>query len=385
MTVRLVVVVRRLSFADGIGGLERAAGEHARSLAERGVPVTIVTDRRSMRGDPPAGIDVLDVPWPRFDRYKALSTFGLAYQLWVTRVAKALATSGNGRGVLHLHGASAGVLRHRAIQDAFPTTIVNPHGMEEFGRFSLLRVPNRLFTRHLARGSAHARWVIATDAGLQDAVTRNLRVPPERVALIPNAVDVDALRALDAGGTRPAEFTIVSVGRLVHNKGFDLLADALARPDVREALPEGYRWRHYGSGPDAERIVAKAHAARVPLEIASGRSDAEVQTAVAGASLFVQPSRYEGSSLTTLEAMAHGRLIVGTPVGGIPDKIEDGVTGILAEAATADAIGDALQRAMGSDPETLGTNARALVDGRFSLAAAADAYLALYEQDGAVG
>lgn len=67
----------------------------------------------------------------------------------------------------------------------------------------------------------------------------------------------------------------------------------------------------------------------VSLRIIENASDIEVQNGLYTCDVFIQPSRYEGSSLTTLEAMVHGCLIVATPVGGIPDKIVNQHTGFV--------------------------------------------------------
>jgi glycosyltransferase involved in cell wall biosynthesis len=115
----------------------------------------------------------------------------------------------------------------------------------------------------------------------------------------------------------------------------------------------------------------------VDLDIRERRTDAEVQATLASADLFVQPSRYEGSSLTTLEAMAHGLKVVATPVGGIPDKVQDGHNGILAKSATSGAIAAAIVRGI-AQPAELGAQARATVLERFSSQAAQASYAGLY-------
>jgi glycosyltransferase involved in cell wall biosynthesis len=69
----------------------------------------------------------------------------------------------------------------------------------------------------------------------------------------------------------------------------------------------------------------------------------------AQAHLFVHATRYEGSSLVTLEAMAHRLPVVATRAGGIPDKVKDGDTGWLVPPGDVDALAAALQKAT-SDP-----------------------------------
>ncbi len=73
-------------------------------------------------------------------------------------------------------------------------------------------------------------------------------------------------------------------------------------------------------------------------------SDADMQSLVSLADLFLNPTLYEGSSLVTLEAMSHGCAIVATRAGGIPDKIEEAVTGWLAEPGDAGSLAEAIRR-----------------------------------------
>jgi glycosyltransferase involved in cell wall biosynthesis len=96
----------------------------------------------------------------------------------------------------------------------------------------------------------------------------------------------------------------------------------------------------------------------------------------------VHPTRYEGSSLVTLEAMAHRRAIVASRAGGLPDKIQDGVNGWLVEPGNdgelARAIGEAL-----STPARLsamGKESRRILESRFAWTALADEHIALYDE-----
>lgn len=373
---RLAVCLRGISFSDGVGGMERAAGQHLRLMVSAGMDVTLFAPGRFVAGSPPHGVDVVDVAWPGWNRGSGSPLFGLAYRVWTKRLARALSASVRSGDLVHFHGATANAIPglERAV------TVANPHGMEEFGRASVSRLPNRLVLRRMSRRAREADAVIATDDRLVPRVVQNIGVSPDRIAVIPNAVDLRALEDLaeKRGLSEASEFTIVSIGRLVDNKGYDLLAHALAQPEVLHALPANWRWIHYGSGPRRQDLLEIA-GRLIPgrLEIRADRTDEEVQTTLAGASLFVQPSRYEGSSLTTLEAMAHGVTVVATPVGGIPDKVQDGVTGYLATEPSASALADALTRALNSD-RPVGFNARELVRTRFSEQAMADSYVELY-------
>jgi peptidoglycan/LPS O-acetylase OafA/YrhL/glycosyltransferase involved in cell wall biosynthesis len=376
----LAVAVRRIAFGDGVGGMERAASQHVEGMTRLGYSVTLYTPMASVAGSVPPGVAVVDVPWPAWNRSRRTPLYGLAYRVWTRTLAKVLLSAQPAPATIHFHAAAVGALWNRKLRLASPKSVVNTHGMEAFGSFSLLRVPNRIFLRRLLRGARSVDAVISTDESLRIASARNTGLPVDRVIVIPNSVDSDELNRLARGATAFDVFTIVTIGRIVHNKGYDLLATALAQPRVAATLPADFQWVHFGDGPERDRVVGLAVELGVSLSVKSGRSDQEVQQSLSVADLFIQPSRYEGSSLTTLEAMAHGRRIVGTRVGGIPDKIIDGETGTLADHADAEEIANAIVRAMSPGALRLGDAARIAVEARFSAVASASQYDKLYRQ-----
>ena len=139
------------------------------------------------------------------------------------------------------------------------------------------------------------------------------------------------------------EFTLgISVGRLEANKGFDHLIHALAGLHAKR-VP--WRWLFVGEGSLKEGLVALT----VELGIADhvlftgSLSDTELHSLYAMCDLFAHPTLYEGSSLVTLEAMAHGLAVVASAVGGIPDKVQDGETGWLVPPADEAPLTDRLQ------------------------------------------
>ena len=100
------------------------------------------------------------------------------------------------------------------------------------------------------------------------------------------------------------------------------------------------------------------------------------------ATLFVHPTLYEGSSLVTLEAMAHRRAVVATRAGGLPDKVKPGVNGWLVEPGDASALAGAISGAIGEPAQLsiLGQSSRAIVEREFSWDAAGRATIALYKE-----
>jgi len=98
------------------------------------------------------------------------------------------------------------------------------------------------------------------------------------------------------------------------------------------------------------------------------------------ATLFVHPTLYEGSSLVTLEAMAHRRAVIASAAGGLPDKVRPDINGWLVAPGEPSALAGAISGAV-SDPTRLdryGREGRAIVEREFSWRAAGDATVALY-------
>lgn len=374
------VAVRSVSFGSGRGGLERAAGMHIRLMAERNLSVVLHTDPRHVSGDVPTGVDLAPVYWPVSAPVLAKALSGPAYVIWCQRVAKSLLNVSKGPTIWHLHGAASGVLRLAGKHH--PPTVVHTHGMEEFGPLSLKTFPTRPFIRYLARAGARAEVLISTDPSLTPMVLRHMRVPEPKIRLVPNGVDVAALQALASQGAslRTAALAFVSVGRVVPNKGYDLWLEALVRLERSGDLPSNWEWIHFGSGTELAKLARRARQGLGGhVRFVERADDRTVQATLAAADLFVQPSRYEGSSLTVLEAMAHGVPVLGTPVGGIPDKVTDGKTGFLAKTATSQALADAARRALSAeDLREIGRAGQVWASAHRSAATIAEGYLEIY-------
>jgi len=149
-----------------------------------------------------------------------------------------------------------------------------------------------------------------------------------------------------------------------------------------EARP--WRWVVLGDGP--YRSMLETLAAELGLERHAhflGRvPDQEMHAWHEASTLFVHPTLYEGSSLVTLEAMAHRRAVVASAAGGIPDKIRPGVNGWLVMPGDPAALASTISGAL-SDSSRLahyGLKGREIVEREFSWAAAGDATVALYRE-----
>ncbi len=407
--LRVAVVSRAVYPLHGLGGLERSVYDLVRHLADAGVTVTLIT-RPPLPGPPVASaihpaVTIQLVPYRTFPFAGRRGTTALdrstAYPLFGERAGRAAWDLVSAGSVDLVHGFGASVLgfaRRRSRSTA--PLVLNPQGMEEFGGADpsgarLKRAAYFPLRQAVLACARAADCVIATDHALEPMVRAHLRVPPERVRVIPNALDlrvVDALaaaadgaRVRHAAGIPPRDAVMLSVGRLEENKGFHVLIAALAAlRDHAGLIAEGrWRWVLVGDGPFRGRLAAAVAAAGLTNHVLmAGRlPDPELHAWYEGADLFVHPTLYEGSSLVTLEAMAHRRAVVGTTAGGLPDKVRQGVTGWLVAPGDASALAAAISGALGQRERLpgMGLAGRASVEREFSWTAAVAATLRLYD------
>jgi glycosyltransferase involved in cell wall biosynthesis len=236
--------------------------------------------------------------------------------------------------------------------------------------------------------------VLATDRSLVDVVLRHLPVPRQRVPVVPNAIDLARVDRLAADAPRdlrerhaipPTAAVLLSVGRLEENKGYHVLAEALGSLASATVSPgaRDWRWVLVGDGPFRARLASLASARGVASRmIMPGRVDEPTLHGwYAAASAFVHPTLYEGSSLVTLEAMAHGRAVVATRAGGLPDKVNPGVTGWLVPPGDVRALAGAIREtlATGARLDDMGRAGRAVVEREFDWPAVTSRLLAIYD------
>jgi glycosyltransferase involved in cell wall biosynthesis len=186
-----------------------------------------------------------------------------------------------------------------------------------------------------------------------------LGAPPDRASLIPNGVDRATFHPRDRHEARrelglpEGEDVVVFVGRLAKEKGLRELMDAVS-PLAARRLGEGKRRVRFvfvGQGPMSDELTERAHEVTMAggpaaMMAVGERSHAEVARLVAAADVLTLPSWAEGTPNVVLEALASGRPVVATAVGGIVDLIRHGETGYLVAPREPGALVDALARAL---------------------------------------
>lgn len=175
---------------------------------------------------------------------------------------------------------------------------------------------------------------------------------------------------------------LLCLGRLSPEKGFDLAIEAFARLRGRFARA---RLVIAGVGPQEKSLQQQAEAlgVRAAVEFAGPVRGEQVSQLINACTAMLVPSRCrEGFGLVAIEAAQMARPVVATRLGGLPEVIADGETGLLVEAensaALAAAVTSLLERP--ADAERMGRAARRRAQERFSLEGMADAYARLYRE-----
>ena len=401
-TLRVAVVARAVMPLHGFGGLERSVHDLTRHLVGRDVHVTLITPpARTSASEgtndlqPSPQLTLKAVPYRTFPLANRRGTTILdrstAYPLFGSRAGKAALGLVDAGQIDVVHGFGASVLGYARAPRRRAPLVFNPQGLEEFGATSaspprLKQIGYAPLRRAVLACARAADRIIATDDTLRPVVARHLHAREDQLVTLPNGIDVAAATAL-AGpadgrtirqrhGIGAAETLVLSVGRIESNKGFELLARALSSTECR--------WVVVGTGPRAsqlrELVASLGFGSRV---LFTGHiNDRDLHAWYEAATLFVHPSLYEGSSLVTLEAMAHRRAVVASNAGGLPDKVKPGVNGWLVpagdEAALAAAIADALSNPARLAP--MGEAGRRIVDDNFAWPVIADRHIAMYRE-----
>ncbi len=238
----------------------------------------------------------------------------------------------------------------------------------------------------LAWTSSMGDGVIAVSDAVRNAEIHKARANPAHVHTIHNFVDT--AQFADPDGTRRGTnrqrlgidcetFVIGTVGRLQVAKGLDVLLNSFA--SVRQRHPNS-RLLLIGDGPVRSQLEGQAAQLQIDDAVTFLGDRDDVPELLHTMDIFVLASRWEGFGIVLAEAMAAGVAVVATAVGGIPEVVKDGESGLLVPPDNVPALASAICRLMDdNDLRTRLAGAGALrVRSKFSLERAVAEYDSLY-------
>ncbi|MFC5803552.1 glycosyltransferase [Streptomyces formicae] len=222
------------------------------------------------------------------------------------------------------------------------------------------------------------RWtdlLVANAEAVADDVRRDEGVPDSKLTVIPNGMPHEEFELAAPAAVDTALPVVVCVANLASHKGHRHLLEACA-----ELRRRGTPCTLVLIGDGAERDALRQQADRLEIDARFLGSRTDFAGYLARADVVVLPSLFEGSSNAVMEAMAAGRPVVATAVGGTPELLEDG-RGVLVAPADPVALADGIQSVLG-DPDTaavLGRRAREWALANLTADVMVDRYVSLFQ------
>lgn len=291
-------------------------------------------------GASPAGVTVYgyDYPAELASANAAIKTLGVDLEI-ADRVREA--------DILHSHTWYANMAGHIGGMLYGIPHVISAHSLEPLRPWKREQLGGGYEVSSWVERTAYeaADGIVAVSFAMKDDILRCYpKIDPDRVRVIHNGIDLSGWNApktdeemaaarecFASYGLDPDKPTVMFVGRITRQKGVPGLLRAIAKlpPEIQVVLCAG--------APDTPEIAAETEALVEDLRsrrtgvvwISDFLSRGKIIQLLSCSTVFVTPSIYEPLGIVNLEAMAVGLPVVGTKTGGIPDCIEDGVTGTL--------------------------------------------------------
>lgn len=374
------------------GGAQKMALSMAEQLSRKGHSVVLACG-------PQAGVEGSLLPLARKMNIEVIVVNGLVREEHPLKDFLAMASlywliDGRKFDVVHTHTSKAGIIGRIAARMAgVPVIIHSSHGHVFSPGANIPGVSNRkLMTKvfwlaeKIVAGMCH-RIVTLTEMEKQDWIKLGL-APASKIEVLYNAIPLEEFDpdSVSAGektrfksslGLEPFHKIVTITGRLTSEKGHDYLLEAIKLvagkiPDVRLLIA--------GEGPERPDLEMLARKYGITQNVVFLGLRDDVKHILAISDLFVLASRYEGFGLVLLEAMAMRVPVIATGVGGVPEIIDDGVTGILARHGRPDEFAAGITELLQNSEKAgrIASAGRQIVTRDFSLAKMVDGFENLY-------
>lgn len=229
-----------------------------------------------------------------------------------------------------------------------------------------------------------ADHITCVSPSLKDVLCVQMGIRPHKVSVIVNGVDFE--RFTNSGFRRHLRqrleidddcVVIGSVGRLHYQKNYELLIRAFAQVNKisRSVL------LLVGEGQERSKLEALAANLNIAENVLMVGEKNNIPEYLAVMDIFVLPSLLEGMSNTILEAMCAGLPVIASNIGGNPELVYNGESGLLFQSDSLDALTERIERLLydSSLREKMGENAMKIAGERFSIQAMVSRYEALYQ------
>ncbi len=274
----------------------------------------------------------------------------------------------------HVHMTTRGSALRKAALCALARLLGTPvilhlHGADFFDFYAGLPAPARAALRAAIAG---AGCIVVIGSHWGRRLVTLLGIPPHRVRVILNGVPASPPAVPPGGPVR-----ILFLGRIGARKGVPELISALSSAPLASRAWTATIAGDGDGAPYADRIAAAGLGARIAMP--GWLDGAQTSRALSDAGILVLPSHHEVMPVAILEAMARGLAIVATPVGAIPEFLEDGVNAVLVPPGDAAALAQAIAWLVDDEPtrQRLGAQARRCFAERLDIAIPAAALQAL--------
>ena len=218
---------------------------------------------------------------------------------------------------------------------------------------------------------------------LRAETVRSFAVPESRIDVIPNFIDTTRWRP-DREPCHRAKLAPEGEKIVMHVSNFRAVkrVEDIIAIFARIAACVPARLVMVGDGPDRPRALRRAADLGVQDQVLFLGKHASVEELLSCADLFLLPSETESFGLAALEAMACGAPVVGSRAGGLPEVVQDGVTGFLREVGDIEGMAEAGVRVLTDDDlhRSAAAAGRRVAEERFSIDTIVPRYEALYER-----
>lgn len=366
---------------QNVGGLAQHVYHLSRSLAKHGADVHVVTVGG---GD---AVPYEDRDGVKVHRVNAYSLSAPDFRTWILHLnfslleyAITLVNSVKHVDIIHAHDwlvAFAG----RALKHAFKVPLAATIHATEYGRNNGLHNDNQRYISDVEWWLTYEAWrVVVCSSYMERELKGFFQLPGDKISVIPNGVTVEEFSGRQNNVAQTNEKYVFFIGRLVREKGVQVLIDAV--PKVLARFPET-RFIIAGTGPYEEHLRARVRELRLEhrVQFAGYVNDQMRNRLLYQCKVAVFPSLYEPFGIVALEAMAAGAPVVASDTGGLGEIIEHGIDGLKCYVGSSNSLADNIMSVLGDEvlAERLKVNGYEKAKNRYSWFAVAGLTLELYE------